>query len=177
MIVVMTGLPGTGKSAIAEAVCERIGGTVLSKDVVRSALFPKPFVEYSTEQDDFCIDIMLRVAEWLLIRHPALLVFLDGRTFSRNYQIRAVKDAAARLRTPCRVIECVCREETARKRLDLDVAAGTHPARNRTFALYQDVRAHFEAVPEPKFVIDTDRPVEDCVHEAMEWLTQELSAK
>lgn len=91
----MAGLPGTGKSALATALAERLSGTVLSKDTIRHALFSPRDVEYSTEQDDFVMEIMLRAAERILRRDPRRHIFLDGRTFSRRYQIERVIAAAS----------------------------------------------------------------------------------
>ena len=39
MIVIMAGLPGTGKSTLAQALAQRLPGAVLDKDAIRAALF------------------------------------------------------------------------------------------------------------------------------------------
>src|SRR5689334_7010040 len=62
MIVMMAGLPGSGKSTVARAIAQRLPGTVLDKDVIRAALFDPARIEYSQEQDDFCQEIMLQTA-------------------------------------------------------------------------------------------------------------------
>jgi predicted kinase len=152
MIVVMAGLPGTGKSTLARVLAEELGGVVLSKDALRADLFPKQFVEYSTAQDDFVQDVMQRTAEYLLVRHPGLIVFFDGRTFSRTYQLQRVVETAERLGTPWRIIECVCPEEVARRRIE---QGRKHPAKNRTFELYRKIRDEFEEITYPKLVVDT----------------------
>ena len=170
MIVVMAGLPGTGKSTLARALAHAASGIVLDKDVIRSVLFPPDYVEYSNEQDDFCQSLMLETAEYLIRRHPGLRIFVDGRTFSRKYQIDGVIEAAGRLNTEWRIIECVCSEESARQRLD--ATRLSHPARNRSFELYRSIRAHFEAITGPKLVVDTDAPLEECVAAAGAYLEQ-----
>ncbi|MDX2149462.1 MAG: AAA family ATPase [Bryobacteraceae bacterium] len=170
MMVVLAGLPGTGKSTLAEAAARRVEGIVISKDVVRAALFPEPYVEYSTLQDDFVLFQMLQAAGYLFERHPALPIFFDGRTFSQNYQLVIALEGAKQLHQQWRVIECVCAEDTARRRLEQDAAAGTHPAKNRSYALYQQVRASFQPIPEPKLVVDTGRPLDECVRAVVDYI-------
>jgi predicted kinase len=160
MIVVMAGLPGTGKSTLARALAPEMGGVVLNKDLLRADLFPQGLVEYSVEQDDFVQDLMQQTAEYLLIRHPELTVFFDGRTFSRTYQIQSAIELAQRLATPWRIIECVCAEDVALRRIE---QARKHPAKNRTAELYRKIRDEFETIEYPKLVVDTggamDAPV------------------
>jgi hypothetical protein len=87
MIVLMAGLPGTGKTTLARELAARVGGRLLSKDEIRHALFSADEIEYSSQQDDFCQQVMLGTAAHLLQRDPNRIVFLDGRPFSRRYQI------------------------------------------------------------------------------------------
>jgi len=167
MIVVMAGLPGTGKSTLARALAEEMGGVVLNKDVLRADLFPKEFVEYSTEQDDFVQDLMLRTTEYLLGRYPRLTVFFDGRTFSRLYKIDRVIETAERLGTPWRIIECVCPEKVACGRIE---HGKRHPAKNRTVELYLKIRGEFEEIAYPKLVVDTGGAMDGVLEKAREYL-------
>ncbi len=164
MIVLMAGLPGTGKSALAEALSQRLGGTVLSKDRIRHALFFPRDIEYTTEQDDFVMEVMLQAAGRILQKQPDRVVFLDGRTFSRSYQIERVIEIAERLGQAWQILECVCADETARTRLEAQASEGQHPAGNRTFGLYLDIKRRFEPIKRPKTIIDTDGPFEQCVN-------------
>ena len=160
MLVLMAGLPGTGKSTLSRMLAAELGGTVIDKDQVRASLFAPPDIEYSTEQDDFCMAVMLKVAGYLLRKDPVRLIFFDGRTFSRNYQLKRVIGFAEAIGDPWRILECTCREETARRRLSDDP---THIAANRNFELYKKIKARFEPITMPKTVIDTDQPLEACV--------------
>jgi adenylylsulfate kinase len=167
MIVLMAGLPGTGKTTLARALAARVRGQVLSKDEIRHALFSADEIEYSSQQDDFCQHVMLQTAASLLERDAKLIAFLDGRPFSRRYQIENVMNAAASLHQSWRIIECVCSEELARQRLEEHAALGAHLAGNRDFQLYLEVKARFETISFPKTVIETAAPLDACVEQAL----------
>lgn len=163
MLILMTGLPGTGKSTLSRALAGELGGTVLDKDSIRAALFPPADVEYSTEQDEFCMRIMLKVAGYLFRKDPARPIFIDGRTFSRRYQLDRATGYADAIGQPWRILECVCSDDSARQRLESD---GGHIAANRDFNLYLEVKARFEPITLPKTVVDTDQPLDLCLQTA-----------
>jgi predicted kinase len=165
MLILMAGLPGTGKSTLSQALAAKLGGTVIDKDQVRAALFSPADIEYSTEQDDFCMAVMLKVAGFLFRKDPARLVFLDGRTFSQTYQLKRATGFAEAVGQPWRILECTCTENAARKRLNNDPV---HVAANRNFDLYLTVKARFEEITFQKTVIDTDQPLETCVQLAID---------
>jgi predicted kinase len=167
MIVLMAGLPGSGKSTLARELCARLSGAVLSKDEIRRALFAPRDIEYSTEQDDFCQRVMLEAAAHLLQKNPGRFVFLDGRTFSRRYQIEQVFQTAESMGQSWHILECVCSEAIARQRLEEQARAGEHPARNRDYELYLRVKSRFEEITLPKTVVDTGQPIKVCVELAL----------
>jgi predicted kinase len=168
MIVLMAGLPASGKSTLACELAKRTSGAVLDKDTIRKALFAPEDIEYSTQQDDFCQELLLVAAAYLFSRNPDRYVFLDGRPFSHRYQIEQVIEAAAALQQPWQILECVCSEECARQRIEDQ--AGEHPAKNRDYALFLRVKAQFEEITFAKTVIDTDQPLESCVEFALQAL-------
>lgn len=168
MLVLMAGLPGTGKTTLARELAARTSGRVLSKDELRHALFSDDEIEYSSRQDDFCLQVMLETAGYLLQQDSSRIIFLDGRPFSRRYQIDNVVNAATSLHQSWRILECVCSEDDAKQRLEQQAMAGKHPAGNRNFQLYLEVKSRFEAITLPKTVIDTGQSLQTCVEQALE---------
>src|SRR5205823_5132574 len=156
MLILMAGLPGTGKSTLGRALAAQFNGTVLDKDQIRAALFPASDIEYSTEQDDFCMGIMLKVAGYIFRKDPLRLIFLDGRTFSRAYQVSRATGFAEAISQSWRIIQCVCSEETARDRMAND---SEHVAANRGSRLYGEIKTRFEEITLPKTIVDTDQPL------------------
>jgi len=166
-MVLLAGLPGSGKTTLANELAARTSGRVLNKDAIRHALFSVDEIEYSSRQDDFCLQVMLETAAYLVQRDSNRILFLDGRPFSRRYQIDNVVNAAASLHQSWCILECVCAEEIARKRLEEHSALKAHPAGNRDFQLYLEVKSRFESIILPKTVIDTGQPLAACVAQAL----------
>jgi predicted kinase len=164
MIILMAGLPGTGKTTLARELARRTEGALLSKDEIRAAVFSPEDIEYSLEQDDFVMEMMLDAARFLLQRCSTRRVFLDGRTFSRRYQIDRVLEFARELGQSWMIVECTCSDEAARRHLSFEAdPSHPHPARNRTFALYLEVKSRFEAIDHAKTVVDTELALEQSV--------------
>jgi predicted kinase len=158
MLILMAGLPGTGKTHVAEKVAASLDAVILSKDTVRHALFPPELIEYSTGQDDFVIDVLLETAAYIWRKRPKETVILDGRTFSRGSQRQHVIEFAERLGQKWQIVECVCAPDIAKQRLAQPEPI--HPAGNRTPQLYDEVKARWEPIAQDHLSVRTDAPID-----------------
>jgi predicted kinase len=180
VLIVMAGLPGTGKSTLAMALAQALPGVVLNKDQARAALFPPEEIAYSAPQDDLVMHILLLLAAYYLDRDPQRWLILDGRPFTRQYQVQQVLDFAsattgrlgfcAGREIPLRFIECVCSEAVARQRLGRVADRGAHPAANRDYTLYRQMKASAEPLQVPHLVVDTAVDLSVCLQQCLGYL-------
>jgi len=167
----MAGLPASGKSAIAQQLSYKLNAVLIDKDTIRVQLFQSA-VDYEREQDDLCVNVMYDVARYHLKKRPGIPVILDGRSYSRRYQVDAVKKAAVKANSALFFIECQCSPESARARLIAD--QDNHPAKNRNYSMYEQSRAAAEVINEPKLVLNTDSHSEsECLQLALMYLKNE----
>ena len=166
MLIAMAGLPASGKSTLAARLAKELNGVILSKDQVRAALFPPPVLDYSTAEDEISMDAIYTAAAFIRKKFPQHPVLIDGRTFLRSAQVHDLFALGETLGETPRIIECVCSDEVAKKRLEDDLASGQHLAKNRTFALHLAVKARAEPITVPHLVLDTGKmTLEECVEQ------------
>ena len=174
MLIAFAGLQATGKSTLAKKLQQELLAILLDKDIVRDCLFAE-HVDYSAAQNDLCLNIIYQLSGYYLQKNPESKIILDGRTYSKRYQIEALKQAANQFHTQFRIIECVCSEESTRKRLEHDQ---NHLAKDRDFALYQRIKAAADPIIEPKLVIDTDLlSLEESIAKIITYLKQTANEK
>jgi predicted kinase len=172
-LIVMMGLPGTGKSTLARRLAQALPAVIVDKDEVRAALFPAEEIEYSTRQDDLCFEAALSAAEFLLCKGRN--VILDGRTFSHRAQVERVERFARQGGFKLCLVECTCTEETARLRLEADLREVAHPAANRSFAMYQRLKAAADPLESPHLSVDTNGELENYVARVLDYLKSDAS--
>jgi predicted kinase len=164
----MAGLPGSGKSALAERLARTLPAVILNKDTVRAAVFPPPETEYTSAQDDFVLTLMYQAAGWLL--QKGRTVIIDGRTFTRRQQRVELQNAAALYGVELRIIYCYAPDEVVQARLAKDVAVDKHPAKDRNYDLYLRRKAEMDPIEIPHLVLNTDADLDKLEQKALDWL-------
>ncbi len=165
VLVIFRGLPGTGKSYIVRHLVERRPDLmVLSRDVLRSALIPHP--TFSDEEKAFVDGLVAAMAGWLTGRGKDVVI--DGAALSSAAGVEQLVEAARSRGAESRIVECVCRQETALSRIKGD--EGSHPAGDRGEALYFKVKARFEPVAYACLTVDTEQPLDQTMAAVLRFL-------
>ncbi|TCK70242.1 putative kinase [Acidipila rosea] len=167
----LAGLPGTGKTTLAQALVERLNAVAIDKDRVRAALFPGAATDYTAAQNSLCMDAMLSAAEYLVTHQQPQYIIFDGRTFSRAAQIEQVIAAAKKVGARWAIIVLECSEAVARQRLALN--ASKHPAHDRNISLYLRIKSEFEPIVRPALRVDTSDGVGQILPTVLEFLLEQ----
>jgi predicted kinase len=168
MLVMLSGLPGVGKSAIADALGQRLPAVVISVDPIEAAIL-RCGIPRSFETGVAAYEVGAVVAEHQL-RH-GLHVVADAANYlevGRNVW----RAAAERAGVATRAVEIVCGDEREhRQRVE---------SRRRALEPYPELdwdavlrrRAEVEPWPHDVLTLDSVRPIDDNVAEALAYLNR-----
>ena len=171
-LVLMCGLPGTGKSWVARSLARPFHATVLASDVRRkrlAGLRPGESARsdygeglYAPELRDRTYDSLLESEATALLRERSVVV---DATFARADLRRRFVDVAARLGRPFFVVQVRASEEQVRERMERREREGGSVS-DAGMDVYLRARESFEAPdevdPARVIVVDSEaRPVEE----------------
>jgi predicted kinase len=165
-VVLMAGLPATGKTTLAEALAANTGGLVLNKDCVREAMFPGDWTEYTSEQDDVVMEAVYSAARYLLRHQKPPFLYLDGRTYRQRSHVDQAIALAEESGSSWKILHLVCDRNVIQERL----ANGTHIARNRNFELYLRLEQNSEPIERPFLLVDTAQPLQSSLENCLAYL-------
>jgi aminoglycoside phosphotransferase family enzyme/predicted kinase len=168
-LLLVGGLPGTGKSSLCRWLAERAGFSVIRSDVVRKEpggipekvkdFGPGAVMLYSREWTDATYAECLRRAEGLLFQGQRVIV---DATFREDRQREQFLEAARKWGVPGGVLLCQASPETCRRRL----ALRTGDASDADWSVYKAMAGQWE-VPGPETqawvrVIDTESTLDQA---------------
>lgn len=168
-VLLLVGLPGVGKTALARALAPRLDAVLLNRDDIRDAIFPERYLDYSPEQNEVATATMMQVLDYLLAHPRPPFVIVDGKPFSRAHEITAVRGHVERHGGELTIIHCVAADAVidTRLRSDLDRdPRNVHAQRNPEKAAR--IRADFEAIEGPHITLDTSGAPEEVLANCLE---------
>jgi len=185
-LVLIAGLSGTGKSAVAEALQVRTGFVHLNSDVVRKQLAglaadshrPSAYAAglYTPAHSARTYDAMLGAARDRVGAGQG--VILDA-TFQRRADRDAARAVAAALGVPLVLFECCCPDDQVRRRIVQRQRGDAGPS-DADWSVYLEQQRHFEPIApdeaEGPCRLDTAAPLDAVVTMVERVLRQRLAA-
>lgn len=171
MLVVMAGLPGTGKSSLAGVVGTRLKLPVVSVDPIESAILSAG-IDADQPTGLAAYLVAETIAESVLASRGGIIV--DAVNAVRPAREQWI-ELAARQGTPVRFLEVICSDETVhRARLDArerHLAHVTEPswhAVEQSLDEWEDWEGDTAAVP--RLTLDSVRPIDQLADRAIAFL-------
>ncbi len=149
LIILFCGLPGVGKTSLANQLAPLVNAVVLSTDKVRKELISEP--TYTKEEKKLIYDVMLLVARYL---HNAAGVncILDATFNTEESRRTARKKLANTSQEQIYIVECICPEDIVISRLK--TRKGDYS--DADIGIYRKMKQTYEPVKEKQRHIVTD---------------------
>lgn len=168
MLVLMAGMPGTGKTTLALALGQVFAWPVIDKDSLKSPLLTTGISEELAGPASYAL--LLEMAHDLLVRqHLSVILDSPGRF---SFVLERVKDMTEQVGADLKIILCVANRELRNRRISERVARPSQWSANANFTDEQE-RQMFEHFPVDALMLDTGHPFDQCVAETLAYLQQE----
>jgi len=162
MLIIIRGLPGTGKSTLSRKLAERLDAVHISSDNLRLKLVEKR--TYSEREKMMVYEKMIENAVEFLRRNKN--VILDA-TFYKRELLEKARKAAEELKKSCILVECILSEEKVKERIaQRDKNKDESEA---DFQVYKKVKSDFEEITEGHLFIDTSEQLESQVSKVLDY--------
>ncbi len=155
LVLLLAGLPGVGKTRLAERLVPGLDGVILNRDEIRDHIFPPMTLDYSAAQNKVATDAMLSVLDYLLEHARLPAIVLDGKPFSRRSEVDAVAGIVRRHHASLLVLHCIAPPDVVDARLRRDLSDPRNRRAQRDPAKATRIRTEFEPIAAPHIVIDT----------------------
>lgn len=163
MLVLICGLPATGKSTIARKLAKKINAVILRTDKIRKEIFPSP--TYTEEEKALVYKITFLIAKYLL--NAKVNVIIDGTFYKRNLR-KEIYKIVEQTKTKLFIIECVAPEEIIKARMYRRRLRKSLSDAN--FEVYKKIKKQFEPIHREHLVIDTRKPIKENMEEIYRFL-------
>jgi predicted kinase len=161
--IVVSGLPGTGKSYFCRKLAERLPFVILESDALRKTLFPAP--TYSPPESSRLFQAVHHLIEGLLKK--GLPLILDATNLSERYRER-LYHIADHLDTKLILVRVEAPPEVVYQRLKARSAeTNSGSSSDADWAVFQKMRSSVQKISRNHFAVDTSRDITPVLDKIM----------
>lgn len=160
VFVIVSGLPGTGKSHFSRKLAEQLPSVILESDTLRKRLYPSP--TYSAQESHRLFNVCHRLIEELL--DSGITAILDATNLVEQHRERLYL-ISQRLKVKQIIVRVEAPRNLVLKRLQ-GRSRGIDRGDNSDAdsGVYQRMRARAERIRRNHFVVDTSRDITPVVN-------------
>ena len=153
--IVVSGLPGTGKSYFCKKLAERLPFVILESDALRKTLFPAPI--YNPPESSRLFQAVHRLIEGLLKKGIPLI--LDATNLSERYRER-LYHIADHLDAKLILVRVEAPPEVVYQRLKARSAkTNSESGSDADWAVFQRMKSSVQKISRNHFAVDTSRDI------------------
>jgi len=161
VLVIVSGLPGTGKSFFCRRLAERLPAVILESDALRRMLFPQP--DYSQTESTRLFKTIRLLTERLLIR--GFCIIMDATNLSERYR-EYFYSIAERLDVKLIIVSVkapplLVKERLAARSGNLDERSGAD------WQVYMKMKPSVEKITRKHYAVDTSRDITPVIDRVM----------
>jgi len=154
MLVIISGLPGTGKTSVAKVLSQHLNAERLTTDELRRRIDKHP--DYSQKHKRSVYAALMEEAGKRLQHNKN--VILDGTFFKQDMRRRA-KELSREYHESFYLIKVTCPEKIVKQRIENRYKKG-EDASEADFKVYKIIQNQFQEIKDLNFVIDTSEEKE-----------------
>jgi predicted kinase len=153
-LIVVSGLPGTGKTYFCRRLAERLPCVILESDALRKQLFPAP--NYSVEESAYLFRVIHRLTEELLAKGTN--VVLDATNLTerhREHLYNIAEQGNARLI----LVRIEAPPELVRQRLKGRATKKNKDNSDADWSVYREMKPTVEKIRRNHYAVDTSHDI------------------
>ena len=166
MLIIVCGLPGSGKSSLSGSLKNKIPAVHLNSDVIRKLIFRTP--QYTEEEKRRVYNEMALQAEKLLRSRKNVIV--DATFYTKEYRDMFINQAKI-CNTRYYLIECTLSESMIRNRLKKRMEDGIAVS-DADYDIYLKMKDRFEPIEGDHLVVDCSRPRKELMEEIRRFINE-----
>lgn len=161
VLVIVSGLPGTGKSFFCRRLAEKLPAIILESDALRRVLFPQ--TDYSQTESTRLFKAIRLLAERLLRR--GFCIIMDATNLSERYR-QYFYSIAERLDVKLVVVSVEAPPLLVKERMAVRLGnLGERSAAD--WAVYMKMKPSVEKIARKHYVVDTSRDITPVIDKIM----------